>query len=89
MNQNLPKRYQVVSLDNNSDETGVRKSKPEEVHQNLSSCAYNKYDVQLFKKNAEKNLQNETFPNFNDFAELGKSVLNFYLCYYIYIYSFI
>ena len=88
MNTNLPKRYQVVSPDDNLDKIDVKRIKREGVHQISSSLADNKYDVQLCKMNAGKSLQNETFPNFNDSAELGKYVLNFYLCYYIYIHLY-
>ena len=66
----------------------MKNRKHEEEHQNSSSYANNKYDVQLCKKNAAKSFLNETFPNLDDSAELGKYVLNFYLCYYIYIHLY-
>ena len=73
MNKNSPKRFKVVSLGNNADETDLKKRKLEEEHQNSSSCVNSKYDVQFCKMNAEKMFQNETFPTFNDLDKLGKS----------------
>ena len=72
MNTNPPKHYQVVSQNDNLNKTDVKRRKLEEVHQNSSSYVNKKYDVQLFKMNAGKSFQNETFPNFNDFDVLGK-----------------
>ena len=46
MNKNSPKRYEVVSLENNADETDVKKRKPEEEHQSSSSCVNSKSCVQ-------------------------------------------
>ena len=71
MNKNSPKRYQVVSQNDNLDKTDVKKIKLEEELQNINSCANNKYDVQLFKKNAAKSFQSETSPNFNGSDVLG------------------
>ena len=71
MNRNSSKRYQVVSSENNLDKTDVKRRKLKEVHQNSSSYANKKYDVQLFKKNAAKSFQSETSLNLNGFDELG------------------
>ena len=73
MNQNCPKRCQTESAENNLDKIDVKKTKFEEEHQNSSSCTNNKYDIQLCKMNAAEMFQNETFPNLNGYAELGKS----------------
>ena len=71
MNENSPKRYQVVSQNDNLDKTDVKKIKLEEEQQNINSYANDKYDVQLFKKNAAKSFQSETSPNFNCSDVLG------------------
>ena len=75
MTNNLPKHYQVVPAENNLDKTHVMKRKLEEGHQSLTSFANNKHYLQLCKVNAAKSFQNETLPNFNDFAELGKYIV--------------
>ena len=60
-----------MSTENNLDKPDVMQTKLEEVHQLSSSYANTKYDVQLFKKNAAKSLQNETLPSFDGFDEPG------------------
>ena len=72
MNNNLPKHHQVVASKNNLDKNPENDGKPEEEHQNASSCANNKYDVQLCKINAANSFQNESLPTFNGFEEPGK-----------------
>ena len=71
MDNNLPKHYQAVSRENNLDKNAENDRKLEDEHQNLSTCANNKHDVHLFKKNAEKSFQIETLPTFDGFDELG------------------
>ena len=72
MNTNSSKRCQVVSPDDNLNTTDVKKRKHEQAHQNSTSYANNKYDVQFYKMNAGKSFQNETFPNFDGSDEPGK-----------------
>ena len=69
MNNNLAKHYQVVASKNNQDKNPEKDGKLEEEHQNSSSCANNKYDVQLCKKNDKKSFQIEILPTYDVFAE--------------------
>ena len=61
-----------MSSEKNQDKNDEKDGKLEEEHQNSSSCANNKYDVQLCKINAAKSFQNESLSTFNGFEEPGK-----------------
>ena len=69
MNENSPKRHQVVSEENNPAESDVKKIKVEEVPGILSSSANDekKNYMKLFKVNATKLFEDET-----SFDEEGK-----------------